>query len=673
MDFFEQQDIARRRTGRLVWYFILAVVTIVIAIYFVVVFALGMLSGHTGQPGAPNPYSESFWHPELFLMVALATLGVILLSSLYKTAQLASGGEAVALMMGGRLIDPQTGDLAERRLLNVVEEMALASGVPVPPVYVMDHEPSINAFAAGHEPGDAVIGVSAGSLRYLNRDELQGVMAHEFSHILNGDMRLNLRLIGILHGILVLAIIGWFVVRTMGYSGGYRTSRSDGEGNKGGGAMAVIMIVGIGLLIIGSIGLFFGKLIKSAVSRQREYLADASAVQFTRLPDGIAGALKKIGGRPETSRIESPHAEEISHMFFGSAFGSRRAQLFATHPPLDDRIRRIDPSFKGDFPKSVKPVTITRASLEAEAKPKKPPGKAFDAILPGGGGAATPIDPTGVLEQIGLPGMDKILYAAMLLESIPEPVRNAAHEPYGARAVIYAILLDRDEAVRKTQLDALRSHAEELSYRETEKMAPLLDQLANEARLPLVETTFPALKKLSPEQYQRFRQNVERLINADSKVDLLEYTVHMMLLRSLDVHFGLAKPTAVRHRRMDGLVPFLIRVLSTLAHSGQTDEAEARAAFDKGMAQVERTGSLLPKGDCSFTALDEALKTLAEATPALKRQIIAACVACVAADGKVTPREAELLHAVAANLGVPVPPIMAPEAGNQPPRQSVES
>ena len=652
MDFFEHQDLARRRTGRLVGYFVLAVMGIVVAVYLVAWFALMMVGGYAEQPGAANPYADSPWHPELFLMVALGTLGVILLSSFYKTMQLSAGGEAVALMMGGRLIDSMTSDLTERRLLNVVEEMALASGVPVPPVYVMDQEPSINAFAAGLEPGDAVIGVSRGCLEYLDRDELQGVMAHEFSHILNGDMRLNLRLIGILHGILALAIIGWFVLRSMPFSGRSRGGRNSG------GAIAVILVVGVGLLVVGSIGLFFGKLIKSAVSRQREYLADASAVQFTRLPDGIAGALKKIGGRPETSKIENPHAEEISHMFFGSAFGSFRSQLLATHPPLVDRIKRIDPSFQGEFPSRVKPVRVTAASLEAEKKAKSKPGRPFGAMLPGQ--AATPIDPTGVLEQVGMPGMDKILYAAMLLESMPQPLRDAAHEPYGARAVIYAVLLDRDPAMRTRQLEALQPKAEQLSYRETERLAPLMDQLSGPARLPLVETTFPALKKLSPEQYRRFRENVELLIHADDKVDLLEYTVHTMLLRNMDVHFGMAKPTAVRHQRLDGILPSLIRVLSTLAYGGQSDEAEVRFAFDKGMAQVERSGSVLGKADCSLARFDAALKTLAEASPTLKRQILRACVACVAADGKVTPRETELLHAVAANLGVPIPPIVAP-------------
>ena len=492
MDFFEHQDAARRRTRRLIVYFILAVITIVVAIYFVVLLGM-MFAGGSGRPDQPNPYMDTPWHLDLFVIVALATIGVIALSSLYKTAQLAAGGETVAHMMGGRLIDRRTRDLAERRLLNVVDEMALASGTPVPPVYVMDNEPSINAFAAGFQPGDAVIGVSHGCLEYLTRDELQGVMAHEFSHILNGDMRMNLRLIGILHGILVIAIIGWFVLRSIGSSG--RSSRSD----KGGGAVLLILAVGLGLIVVGSVGLFFGRLIKSAVSRQREYLADASAVQFTRLPEGIAGALKKIGGRPETSKIENAHAEEISHMFFGCAFGSFAHQLFATHPPLAQRIARIDPNFDGQFPKRVSPVKAEPEPAKPAAKPRSP----FEAL---GGGKTTPLDPGGVLGRIGVLGLEQIAYAAAILDAIPDPLRDAAAEPYGARGLIYAVLLDRDADVRRRQLDSLQSKAEELSYRETQRLAALVGDLPEEVRLPLVETAFPALKQLSPEQYKNFRR-----------------------------------------------------------------------------------------------------------------------------------------------------------------------
>jgi len=647
MDFFEHQDVARRRTGRLVLYLILAVAAIVVALYFVALMALTFVGG-SGRPGQPNPYAESPFHPGLFAVVALATIGLILLASLYKTSQLSAGGEAVALMLGGRPLASKPRDLAERRLLNVVEEMALASGVPVPPVYVMDNEQGINAFAAGHEPGDAVIGVTRGCIEYLDRDELQGVMAHEFSHILNGDMRLNLRLVGVLHGILVLAIVGWYVLHSMRFSGG----RSRGKG--GGGAMAAILMVAVGLLVIGSIGLFFGKLIKSAVSRQREYLADASAVQFTRLPGGIAGALKKIGGLHETSKVEDVHAGEISHMFFGSAAGSFAFQLFGTHPPLDERIRRIDPSFDGRFPKRVEPVAVTRESLKPADQRKRE--RPFGPLRPGD---ATPLDPAGVLRNAGFPGAGRLLLAAAMLEAVPEPLDDAAREPYGARAVIYAVLLDADPEMRRRQLDALSKRAEELSYRETERLAALIDELPEGARLPLVEMAFPALRQLSPDQYAAFRENVDTLIRADEKVDLLEYSVRTMLLRSLDVPFGLAAPIIARQRRLDPLLPSLLGVLSTLAHVGHKEEADARRAFEKGMAEVGRRASLLPGSDCSLRNFDAALKTLAEAVPKLKRQILGACVACVAADGRVTPRESQLVQTIAALLGVPLPPIGA--------------
>ncbi len=653
MDFFEQQDAAKRRTRWLIVYFVLAVVAIVAAIYFVVLIGM-VFAGGSGPPDQPNPYTETPWHPDLFVIVALATIGVIALSSLYKTSQLASGGEAVAHMMGGRLINRQTRDLAERRLLNVVDEMALASGTPVPPVYVMDNEPSINAFAAGHQPGDAVIGVSKGCLEYLTRDELQGVMAHEFSHILNGDMRMNLRLVGVLYGILVLAIIGWFVLRSIGYSG--RSSRS----GKGGGAVFLILAVGLGLIVVGSVGLFFGRLIKSAVSRQREYLADASAVQFTRLPDGIAGALKKIGGRPETSKIENAHAEEISHMFFGSAFGSFAHQLFATHPPLVQRIQRIDPNFDGKFPKRVKPVKAEPEPSKPTAKPGAKPRSPFEAL---GGGGTTPLDPGGVLGRIGVLGLDEIVYAAAILDAIPDPLRDAAAEPYGARALIYAVLLDRDADVRRRQLDTLESKAEEQSYRETQRLAALVEGLPEEVRLPLVETAFPALKQLSGEQYKNFRQNVDVLIRADDKIDLLEYAVQAMLVSQLDVHFGLSRPAAVRYRKLDPLLPSLVGLLSTLAYAGQTGEEEVRHAFDKGMAEIGREAALLTKAECTMRNFDAALRALAEAALDVKRQVFTACAACVAADGKVTPREGQLLQVIAASLGIPVPPVGATGEG----------
>src|SRR5271166_182487 len=319
-DFFQQQASARRRTFRLVVYFVLAILVLVALVYGLLL-VLGLY-------GAGEPVS--WWQPELLLFVAAGVGIVVGGASAFKVAQLASGGQAVALMMGGAEVPGTTTDARQRRLLNVVEEMAIAAGVPVPPVYVLD-EQGINAFAAGYAPGDAVVAVSQGCLEYLTRDELQGVVAHEFSHVLNGDMRLNIRLIGLIFGIMVLSIIGQILMLT----GGRRSSSSQRNDSRGGQ-----MMLGVGLFALGLVGAFFGRLIMAAVSRQREFLADASAVQFTRNPGGIGGALKKIGGLKQGSRIDNPRAAEAGHMFFASAFAGRGFfGLLATHPPLAARIR----------------------------------------------------------------------------------------------------------------------------------------------------------------------------------------------------------------------------------------------------------------------------------------------------------------------------------------------
>ncbi len=339
MDFFEHQEQARRKTGLLVVYFVLAVASIIVAVYLAVVAVF---------VGTQGDAVEALWLPQVFGPVAGGTLLVITVGSLYKMADLARGGEVVARSLGGRPVLANTCELRERVLLNVVEEMAIASGTPVPPVFLLDNESAINAFAAGTTPQNAVIGVTRGTIETLNRDELQGVIAHEFSHILNGDMRLNLRLIGLLNGILLIAMIGYVLMRTG--SGSYRVGFSSSSSNRKGGNP--LPLLGLLLYVIGYIGVFFGHLIKSAVSRQREFLADASAVQFTRLPDGIVGALKKIGGLVQGSRLRTSQAEEASHMYFGNGLAAPFFALLATHPPLSERIRRIDPSFDGKFPRA---------------------------------------------------------------------------------------------------------------------------------------------------------------------------------------------------------------------------------------------------------------------------------------------------------------------------------
>ena len=651
MDFFEHQDRARRKTGLLVFYFVLAVILMIAAIYAT---AIAVFSVAAPQGGVEP---SDWFQPDILLLVTGGTLLVIGLGSLYKIAELRSGGEAVATMLGGRRVLPNTTDPSERRVLNVVEEMAIASGIAVPPVFLLGDEPGINAFAAGFTADDAVIGVNRGTLDFLTRDELQGVIAHEFSHILNGDMRFNLRLIGLLHGILLLGIIGYYMLRMAGSSGRSRSSRSDG---KGGGSQ--LMLLGLAMMVVGFVGLLFGRLIKAAVSRQREYLADASAVQFTRNPAGLAGALKKIGGLVAGSTIETPEAETASHMFFGSSLRRMAHSPFATHPPLVQRIQCIDPAFDGRFPK-VTPVRPEppQAKKTQTAKQKKPTfgfGKSLDALTLGG---KLPLDPAVVIAAVGAPTSAHVAYSAQLLAAMPAPLAGAAHESFSARAVIFALLLDADASVRTRQLQIIEHREGAASAEEAVRLAAWLEQLDKAARLPLLKVVQGTLRQLAVRQYQQFRGTVEQLIEADRRVTLLEFVLQRVLLRQLDRAFELVRPPLVRYHTLAAVEADVRVLLSALARVGLSAEDAAAAVFQRAWDALPGRADtpILPADACDLAAIHRALNKLEEASPPIKKKVLSAATLCVVADGRVTIREAELLRAIASSLDCPLPPVVA--------------
>jgi Zn-dependent protease with chaperone function len=652
-NFFERQDAAHRKTGLLVAYFSLCVAAIIVGIYFstlAIFFYADTKQVLEREPGA----SIGWWNAELFLGVCAGTLVVIALGSLYKTATLRKGGTAVATLLGGRQIAPETQVLHERRLMNIVEEMAIASGIPVPPVFVLEHEQGINAFAAGWTPGDAVVAVTRGTLELLDRDELQGVVAHEFSHILNSDMRLNIRLMGIVHGILVVALIGYVLLRTAGARRVYFSSRRNNNG-------APLLVLGLALVIIGYAGVFFGRLIKSAVSREREFLADASAVQFTRNPEGIAGALKKIGGLMYGSGIENTHAEEASHLFFGNVVSSWFS-LLSTHPPLKERIKRLDPAFDGHFT-AVKPGRLAAAE-PASDRPKRAalrPGTVDGAFGRVGEPLRAPLEPLEAVLQIGAPGIEHLAFAALLLEELPDRLHQAAQNPFGARAVIFALLLDDEEAVRTRQLERLAEHADRAVYEETRKLSGLVAAVRPESRLPLVDLTFPALRTLSEEQYRSFRENVVQLVRADKKIQLFEYVLHHMLVRHLDEQFSMAKRPRTRYYSIKPMLDECAAILSLLAHLGHKNPQDAKAAFEKGAEHLKTNGAnvqLIPREECGLKEVDRALEKLRETAPGIKKRVLAACVASIATDGKVTVGEGELLRGIADSLDCPMPPFL---------------
>ncbi len=647
MDFFEEQALAKQRTVRLVLLFFIALAGITLAVYvlsmlaFTAVFQDGTAVAYmTGDYDGAQQGGYSLWNSSVFSFSLLSTLAVVGLGSLYKVARLRDGGSAVALALGGRRVDPSSARFDERRLLNVVEEMAIASGIPVPEVYVLDREPGINAFAAGKTTSDAVVGVTQGTLQLLRRDELQGVMAHEVSHILNGDSRLNIRAIGLLHGIFLLALVGRFLTRGAMYSE-----------KKEGGAIAV---VGIGLIAIGSIGVFFGRLIQSAISRQRELLADASAVQFTRDTDGLVGALKKIGGVDAHSYLGTPQADEASHIFFSEAIRRLRlfAGLFRTHPPLGERIRKLEPQWDGDFPE----VGLPQISDGMSTPPDAPPhgARAFAE-------APTEEAVNQAIQHIGSPRPEQVAYAQAMHAALPPTWVDAVHEVSMAQAMVFGLLLAQDQVLAGTELIsiaeltdpatadlALRFHSEAGDRSSAEKIA-------------LVDMALPTLRSLSFDEYKRFRRVVQSLMESDRQIDLFEYTLSRMIQRHLTRHFQGRGPAPGRHRTLRELVPDARVLIATLARTGSRDEAEAARAFRHGASTLQLKGAdaeIPPASECNLDAVDRALDRYDAAKPELKRDLMLASASTVMADDTVTDREAELIRAIGDALDCPVPPFV---------------
>jgi Zn-dependent protease with chaperone function len=654
MDFFDRQDQARRNTKLLSAYFIAGVAALTVAVYLAVaVIFAGINSSHDRYRGYEAERQQSaLWNPQLFLGVAVGTLAVIGIGSAFKTLELAKGGSVVATNLGGRLVNPHTADPDQRKLLNVVEEMAIAAGIPVPQVYVLPEERGINAFAAGHSTSDAVVAVTQGAMKLLTRDELQGVIGHEFSHILNGDMRLNLRLMGIIFGIMCLAVIGRILL--------YTRSRSSKDKNP-------LPLLGLALLVIGGMGVFFGRLIQAAVSRQREFLADASAVQFTRNPGGLAGALRKIGGLSYGSRLQAPQATEATHLFFGNGVRESFLHIMDTHPPLAQRIRAIDPSFDGTFPR------VSLAQLETTAPPaisatQRP---AFPFLFPSTAraqaavaGLAAPafITAQTVLPALGNPSTAHLQYAEGLRASFPPSLPDAARDPMGASAMIYALLLSDNSDARSKQLGELTNRTSDAIVRETLRLLPEVQTLPAGAKLPLVDLALAGLRHLSPSQFQQFRGAVQTLVESDSEIELFEYVIQKTVLRHLEPHFFQARKPVVQFYALKPLAPDCSVLLSALAYVGQTEPDRIQFAFQRGaqaLSYTAQTQLFLASADqCDLAQVDAALDRLSQAVPQIKKNVINACAQTVAADGVIQVTEAELLRAIADTLDCPIPPFI---------------
>ncbi len=639
MNFFEHQDQARQKTRRLIGLFALSVAAMIVAIYFaaLIVFNVAMSSRTSSvcrgsytiglfrrrscnnlvTSSLPHLDTSSWWNPDLFLLVAIVTLAVITIASLYKVSSLQQGGSVIAQELGGRLLIAEMAKGDEQQLLNIVAEMAIAASIPPPAVYLLDDESGINAFAAGFTPKNAVIGVTRGCLQQLTRDELQGVIGHEFSHILNGDMRLNLRLVGVLHGILFVYILGRLMIES-----------------ENGDDRSWLWYFGLALMAIGSLGLLFGRLIKSAVSRQREFLADASAVQFTRNPDGISGALQKIGG--VGSRLQSPYAEASSHMFFGSALKFTSLEdLLATHPPIRQRLRRL-----GGLD-----VSQLSASVSGSASPDLVMGFA-------GSSRSQPL--------VNVVRSKPVAYPESLLAQVSEPLQLGIREREGAIALVYALLLDpKDLQVRSQQVEWLCQKEPEIS----EQMLVFhsqLERLDGRDRLPFLDLAVPALLQNSAAECQQLFKGVQGLAKADGRWSLTEFVILVILQTRLQPCMGTATQSE-QFSTLDSIWSDCIVLVSAVAQVGQTDSDAMIYALRSGLFRLPGAGqqtmpTLLPTWN--FSELRKSLHRLSVASLKLRHAIVEACSYTVLLDNTVTEQEAELLRAIVITLGCPLPPFL---------------
>jgi len=645
MNFFEHQEKANKQTSILMVYFAVSVVLTILGVYFLILFASnyagvghvgGLKSGaeslshHSGDTRLSIAWEmmkrQNFFNPEIFLSVTAALVSLIGITSLFKISQISQGGGAyVAQSLGGRLLDGGSSSPTQKRLLNVVEEMALASGVVVPPVYILDGERGINAFAAGFSVKDAVIGVTDGAVETLSRDELQGVIAHEFSHILNGDMRLNIKLMGVVSGILVIAILGRTLLYGLSYSG-----RSSREG-KGGGVP--LMLVAIGLIGIGGIGVLFGRLIKSAISRQREFLADASAIQFTRNPLGLATAFARI--RALSSSLDSPQAEQVSHMFFAEGMKNSWFGSMDTHPPLEERVRRIGFDIDQLTEDLRSNETIDSLVTTREVKTRQ------------GFGSPLQMTPQALADTVGMLNSESFGQALSLIDTIPEHLREMAKFPDSAKLIILALTLSGES----------NSFENQTQQKDLEVISRELSALSPEIRYALAEMSAVGLRKLSAPDYTAFREQLLDLIYKDDHITIAEYVVGRMVTDSLDVHHGLYPPPQEKNLPADTIKKEARTLISVLAYYGSSSKDEARAAFSAASTIVKylQGSMILPTEEASLETLDNALRVLETSSPKIKHEIIKGCICSVQADGKITEEEYALLRAISSSLQCPMP------------------
>ncbi len=628
MNFFEHQKKARQHTFYLIVLFVLAVATLIIV---TLLFLMGLYA-----TSADIPLDVFFLNPLAYMQsttifkIALFVIAIVVAGSIYKYISFSSGGKNVAIALGGNQLNYNSATARERVLLNVVEEMSIASGISVPTVYVLE-EDAINAFAAGLTFDDTVIGVTRGTIEKLNRNELQGVIAHEFSHIFNGDMRLNLQLAAVLHGILLIGLIGRIILRSISNSS-YSTRSSSGKKGNGG---FYILVLGAGLFVIGYAGIFFGSLIKANVSRKREYLADATAVQYTRYPEGISGALKKIAYY--SSRLQAPTAETYSHFYFAEGISS----FWATHPPLQERIKKIEPWWNGEIPDYSKSKSSDQEEIKDKQKEKEKKQHIAQGVI------ATSMMRIGEVRE------EEVEHVQSDIKSLDSRILNRLNDPLGAQAVI--LFLFYDDRYKKELFAILQDENRYLLLEFANVVREQHMALDKHSAL-VVSLGLNALKSLSIEQYQSFKKILEIFIEIDNDISLFEWSLQYIIQRPIEIHLGLRNVPKSGHNHLGAIKSELETLFSMLAQAQYDDEVEAKKAFDKTKKAIY-AGALeyRPREQINHNLFVKSIQAIEAVKPGVAERIFEGVLYIVKIDGEVSATENTFVHAIAQLMQVPLP------------------
>jgi Zn-dependent protease with chaperone function len=645
MNFFQRQVEVRALSKRLVWLFLLAVLLVVGAVSTLLISVFAAFQTDSPQSrGLLLP--DQAWlsaHSGMVLLITFGVLGVIVVASLYKTSVLSGGGGVVARAAGGVRVPTDTSNPHLRQLLNVVEEIAIASGISMPAVYLLPHETGINAFAAGFNPSNAAIAVTQGCLDLLNRDELQGVVAHEFSHIANGDMRLNIRLMGLLFGLTVIASVARTVMRLIPRGGG------GGDSRKSGGALLAVFGVAVLVYVLGYIGLFFGRMIQAAVARKRESLADASAVQFTRDPHGLRNALVKIGASSSGSRLVEADADAVAHMLFAPGM----ARLFATHPPLEQRIKDIDPTFTpAEFAQARAELVARNDVAKPAVAPETSAVQRLAKLL-----VATNLNAADLPNQVGHPTEMHIEIARAIRVSLPTAIVAAANNSRDAVALMFALALDNSESVREVQLRFLAQQLGTQHAQDCQTWLGTLNQLNALQRQPTLLRLLPTLRQLPLAQRSDLLRCLNGLLQHSGRVSIEQYSLRKLAQVQLrDVSNALSPPTRTTLLEVRDEASLL---LATLAQNGHADTALAQTAYQRGMQHLypEHQGSYVVPQDWPLQ-LDKAFNRLDTVIPLSKLRLLEAMAHTISHDDQVNAEEAELLRTTCACLHCPLPPLL---------------